>query len=58
MSIIDVAIIGFGGTGVGLLNAIKTEISRHNYTNPSIGIFNSSDRLLKAKLLVIPLLAI
>lgn len=49
MKIIDIAIIGFGATGVGLLNAIQSEVYNHKNLRPSVAIFNNKDSFSKGK---------
>ncbi|NAX25311.1 NAD(P)-binding domain-containing protein [Vibrio sp. V38_P2S17PM301] len=49
MEVFDVAIVGFGATGVGLLNEIQNEIFTKRDLKPTIAIFNQKDSFAKGK---------
>ncbi|PKF81485.1 hypothetical protein CW749_02260 [Vibrio sp. vnigr-6D03] len=49
MEMYDIAIVGFGATGVGLLNEMQNELFTKRHLTPSVAIFNSSSSFVKGK---------
>lgn len=49
MEVFDIAIIGFGASGVGLLNEIQNEVFTKRHLKPNIAIFNNQKSFAKGK---------
>lgn len=49
MEVFDIAIIGFGASGVGLLNEIQNEVFTKRHLKPNIAIFNNQNSFAKGK---------